>query len=101
MISPSEISYLRQKECKVDLVSLEFQLINNEHHFFCTFYYNEVWTRLPYMGQEKGVKSNNLSGFEPVTFKLLDLALTKVRLGQVSSLGGHIGNAFGQLVPVI
>lgn len=39
--------------------------------------------------------------FEPVTFKLPDQALTKVCLGQVSSLGGHIGNAVGQLVPVI
>ncbi len=62
MISPSEISYLRQNEYKVDQVSLEFQLINNEYHFFCTFYYNEAWTRYWYMDQEKGVKSNNLSG---------------------------------------
>ncbi len=54
-----------------------------------------IWVR------RKVLKVITFLGFEPVTFKLLDLALTKVRLGQVSSLGGHIGNAFGQLVPVI
>lgn len=63
MINSSEMSYLCQNEYEVDLVSLEFQLINNDQHysvpFFFFFYHNETSTSLTYVVQKKGVKSNN------------------------------------------